>query len=166
MAETPPNDGQLWKPGECPNKRGRPLGSKNRKTILREELEKHGGELAAVLKAKALAGDPTCLGLWLARLDPPLRPRGETVEFSLDVNAPLATQIAQVIQAVSAGELTVDEGRQIADMIRQLADVRALEGGGDKVERLVLAFRDMAKSIAVVEGVAAPYSPPNGDTES
>jgi hypothetical protein len=137
----------LYKPGQSGNPAGKPKGTKNRKTLLREELEKDGSALAAALKAKALEGDPTCLGLWLARLEPVMRPRAEPVEFALDTAAPPAKQIAQVIEAVAAGDLTVDEGQQIANMLRQLAEVRALENGGDdKADKLIEAFKQMAQS--------------------
>lgn len=137
----------LYKPGQSGNPAGKPKGTKNRKTLLRAELEKDGSALAAALKAKALEGDPTCLGLWLARLEPVMRPRAEPVEFALDTAAPPAKQIAQVIEAVAAGELTVDEGQQIANMLRQLAEVRALENGGDdKADKLIEAFKQMAQS--------------------
>jgi hypothetical protein len=146
MAETDTS----WKPGVSGNPgRGRPKGSKNKKTLLREELEKHGSELAAALKAKALEGDSTCLGLWLARVDPPIRPRGETVEFELDSKASLSAQIEQVAQAMASGELTVDEAKQIVDVLRQLAEVRALEGKGDGVQNLVEAFKQLAQNLPI-----------------
>ncbi len=76
-----------------------------------------------------------------------MRPRAEPVEFALDTAAPPAKQIAQVIEAVAAGDLTVDEGQQIANMLRQLAEVRALENGGDdKADKLIEAFKQMAQS--------------------
>lgn len=140
-----------WQPGmPSPNPAGKPKGTKNRKTLLREELEKDGSALAAALKAKALEGDPTCLGLWLARLEPVMKPRAEPVEFKLDTDAPPAKQIAQVIEAVAAGDLTIDEGHQIANMLRQLAEVRVLENGGDdKADKLINAFKEFAQSPVV-----------------
>src|SRR5687767_14880902 len=79
---------------------GRPKGSRNKKTLLREELEKDGPALANAMKSKALGGCMNAAGLWLARLEPALRQRGETVEFELDDTAPLSTQVEQVTRAM------------------------------------------------------------------
>jgi hypothetical protein len=137
-------------PGQSGNPAGRPKGSKNKKTLLREELEKDGSALAAAIKAKALGGDTSAQALWIARLEPVLRPRGEPVEFELDTSAPLAKQIEQVTQAVANGDLTIEQGQQIATMIRQLAEVRAMEGGGgDAADRLVDAFKKLSGTLPV-----------------
>jgi len=135
---------------------GRPKGSKNKKTLLREELEKDGSALAAALKAKALEGDPTCLGLWLARLEPAIRPRANPVEFDLDSTLSAAGQIAKVIQAVSEGALTIDEGQIICNMIRQRAEVVALEGATDGATQIVEAL----KQFAMNDQLAAEFAPP------
>lgn len=138
---------------------GRPKGSKNKRTLLQEELEKDGPALANVIKSKALEGDMTAARLWVERMAPALRQRGETVEFELDMSASLSAQCAQVIEAVSNGELSIDDAKQITDMIRQLAEVRSLENGGsdDKAAVLVEHFKRMAQ---LVEGPGIPYKPP------
>jgi len=150
-----------FQPGQSGNPAGRKPGSKNRKTILREQLEQDGSELAELIKAKARGGDSTCIAIWAARLDPPMRSRGEPVEFELDVTASLSTQTAQVIKAISEGALTIEEGKQITDSLRQLAEIQALEGGGSEADRLVEIFRRMAQS---VDREVLPYNPPNGVT--
>ena len=93
----------------------------------------------------------TAAALVLARSVPTLKPEGSLVEFALDTSAPLATQMAQVTQAVANGDLTVEEGKHLTDMIRQLAEVRALEnGGGDSsAEKLIEAFKQFAQSDVV-----------------
>lgn len=59
---------QKWKPGYCPNPKGRPKGSRNRSTIVREALEakirgEDGKEIEVVdamtiaIVAKAMQGD-------------------------------------------------------------------------------------------------------------
>jgi Family of unknown function (DUF5681) len=137
-----------WQPGQSGNPAGRKVGTRIKRTLLREELEKDGSALAAAIKAKALEGDMTAAGLWLARLEPVLRQRGPTVEFELDINASPATQFARVMQAVSDGELTIEDAKQITDMIRQLAEVRALENGGTGAQQLIEAFKGMAQTLA------------------
>lgn len=58
------SDGK-FKPGKSGNPKGRLAGSKNRRTLLREELEKDGSALAIAIKAAALeGGDTTAMSLW------------------------------------------------------------------------------------------------------
>lgn len=137
------------------NPHGRPKGSKNRKTLLREELEKDGSALAAAIKAKALEGDTSAQALWLARLEPVIRPRTEPVEFDLDTKLSAAGQIEQVIKAVAEGALTIDEGQLICNMIRQRAEVVALEGASDGAAQVVDALRAFAQGVE--QRTQAPY---------
>lgn len=108
------------------NAAGRPKGIKNRKTLLREEMERDGSALLAAIKEKALGGDTSAQPLWLARLEPVARPRAAPVEFDLDTTLSAAGQIEQIIKAVAEGALTIDEGQLICNMIRQRAEVIAL----------------------------------------
>src|SRR5687767_8414099 len=95
--------------GQSGNPMGRIPGSRNRKTLLRLELEKDSTSLANAVKTAALEGDMTAAGLWLARLEPVLKPRAEPTPFELDSKAPIAVQVEQVVCAVAAGDLTIDE---------------------------------------------------------
>lgn len=111
---------------------GRPLGSKNKKTLIREQIEKFGPDLMQIIERAARGDgdrppDMTAALALLARLDPVVKPRSQPIEFDLNVTAPLAKQMEQVTQAVAAGELTIEEGKTIADMLRQLADIRAVD---------------------------------------
>lgn len=154
------SDGR-WKPGQSGNPAGRKPGTKIKRTLLREELERDGPALANAIKSKALEGDMTAAGLWLARLEPVVRQRGETVEFTLDETAPISKQMESVIRAIADGELTIDDAQQIVDVLRQLAEVRALEGGGAGAEGLVDAFKAMAQQIAIQDRNGIPYRPPS-----
>ncbi|HEY6923687.1 MAG TPA: DUF5681 domain-containing protein, partial [Steroidobacteraceae bacterium] len=96
-----------WKPGQSGNPAGKRPGTKNRKTVLLEALEKDNGALAAAIKASALAGDVSAQVLWASRIEPPARARGQHVEFEFDPNATPAENITRVLAALSAGELTL-----------------------------------------------------------
>lgn len=107
---------------------GRPKGSKNRKTLLREQIEQFGPELMSIIKTAVLENqDMAAAGMLLARLEPPLRPRGETVEFELDPNLPLAEQAQQVVVAISKGQIEPEVGKQLIDSISALADIRSAD---------------------------------------
>lgn len=135
--------------GQSGNPAGKKPGTKNRKTLLLQELERDGSALAAAIKAKALEGDASCMSLWLSRLEPAARTRGETVEFAFDPAATPAQNIEAVLKAVAAGDMTVDTGAQLISGIRQLADVRVAEMTEDKETALIDAFREMAKRMPV-----------------
>jgi hypothetical protein len=131
----------------CPT--GRPRGSKNKKTLLLQELELDGSALAAAIKAKALEVVASCMSLWLSRLEPAARTRGEVVEFAFDPQATPAANIEAVLKAVAAGDMTVETGAQLIAGIEKLANVRVSEQTEDKERSLIDAFREMAKRLPV-----------------
>lgn len=123
--------------GQSGNPAGRRPGSKNKKTLLRIELEKDGSELARVIKQKALEdGDMTAAGLWLARLEPPLRGSAQRVQFPLDPDAPIAEQAKAVVLAMSRGEIDPDTARQILDMLSAMVGLRDVEQLLDELKAL------------------------------
>jgi hypothetical protein len=139
-----------WKAGgPSPNPSGRKKGSKNKKTLILQELEKDGSALALAIKAKALEGDPTCLSLWLSRLEPPARTRGETVEFAFDAKKPLAEQLEAIVHAVADGELTLEQAKVFVEMIEKLANVRRAETGGTSEQALIDLFKDLGTKVPV-----------------
>jgi hypothetical protein len=137
-----------FKPGN-PGGPGRPKGTKNRKTIILQELEKDGSALACAIKAAALTGDTSAMSLWLTRLEPAVRVRGETIEMDFDVNAPLEDQLKKVLQAIVDGEISVDVGSMLINNIEKLANIRAAAGLGDMESNLIQAFREMANKVPV-----------------
>jgi hypothetical protein len=132
--------------GQSGNPAGRIPGSKNVKTQLRQELEKDGASLANAVKTAALEGDMTAAGLWLARLEPVLKPRSEPTPFDLDRKAPITDQVEQVVIAVAAGDLTIDEGRHIVAMLQQLAEIRALDSASGNAAQIVEALSKFGRS--------------------
>jgi hypothetical protein len=132
--------------GQSGNPTGRIPGSKNMKTLLRQELEKDGASLANAVKTAALEGDMTAAALWLARLEPVLKPRAEPTPFALDSKAPIIVQVGQVVGAVAAGDLTIDEGRHVVAMLQQLASIRALDSASDNAAQIVEALAKFARS--------------------
>lgn len=139
----------LFQPGQSGNPSGRAKGSKNKKTILLQELEKDGSALAVAIKASALTGDTSAMSLWLTRLEPAVRARGETIEIDLDVNATVEDQLKKVLQAIADGEISVDVGSMLINNIEKLSNIRAAAGLGDRESNLIQAFRDMATKVPV-----------------
>nr|WP_298717223.1 DUF5681 domain-containing protein [uncultured Steroidobacter sp.] len=135
--------------GQSGNPAGRKRGSKNRKTLLIQELERDGSALAAAIKAKALEGDMSAASLWLSRLEPAARTRGETVEFDFNPQSTPAQNIEEVMKAVAAGEMSVETGAQLISGIEKLANVRVAEVTEDKERTLIDAFREFATKAPV-----------------
>lgn len=135
--------------GQSGNPAGRKRGSKNRKTLLLQELERDGSALAAAIKAKALEGDMSAASLWLSRLEPAARTRGETVEFDFNPQSTPAQNIEEVMKAVAAGEMSVETGAQLISGIEKLANVRVAEVTEDKERTLIDAFREFATKAPV-----------------
>lgn len=135
--------------GQSGNPAGKKPGTKNRKTLLLQELERDGSALAAAIKAKALEGDASCMSLWLSRLEPAARTRGETVEFAFDPAATPAQNIEEVMKAVAAGDMTVETGAQLISGIEKLSNVRVSEQTEDREIALINAFREMAQKMPV-----------------
>jgi hypothetical protein len=138
-----------FQPGQSGNPAGKKPGTKNRKTILLQELEKDGSALAAAIKTAALAGDASAMSLWLTRLEPALRSRGKTVEIELNVNAPIEDQIKAVMTAIASAQISVETGSMLINNIEKLANIRVAQGSGDKEQALIQAFRDMATKLPV-----------------
>lgn len=76
---------------------------------------------------KALEGDSAAAQLVLSRIIAPLKASGERVQFAFSPEAPITTQIEQVLAAVAAGEVPPDVGQQIISAINMLSHARVTE---------------------------------------
>src|SRR5262249_53088544 len=138
-----------FKPGKSGNVKGRPKGIIDKRMRLNKALMGDADALLKVATDLAKAGDAQMLTLLLSRAIAPLRPEGTPVRFELDVSAPLSGQIAQVTAAVANGQLTIEEGERVANMIRLLAEARAADGAGESANKLIEAFKEVAKNVPV-----------------
>jgi hypothetical protein len=113
--------------GQSGNPAGRPVGSRNHKTLLIEAmLEGHGEDLADRLIEKAMSGDPTALKLCFDRLLP--RGRDRPVVFPLPlISGPddVPAAVAEIQAAVYAGALTPREGMDLLRLLDKVADTLA-----------------------------------------
>jgi hypothetical protein len=116
-----------FEPGQSGNPAGRPIGARNRKTLLMEAmLEGDGEDLTRRLIQKALAGDPTAMRLCIERLLPRMRDR--PVAFPLpQITGPAdAARAASEIQAaVGVGALSPREGMDLLRLVDKLAETVA-----------------------------------------
>jgi hypothetical protein len=134
--ESPGAGKKLWQPGQSGNPKGRPRGSRNKRTVLGEDFEKQGTEVVAVVIEAAKAGDMTAAGLVLARLAPPLRAQSPTVQFDLDRSLTLTEQAGQVIAAVAEGQLSPDAGKMLLDALSAYGTMRTVDELAEKLVQI------------------------------
>jgi hypothetical protein len=146
---TMPRSSTTFKPGRSGNVKGRPKGIIDKRLRLNKSLMADGDALLEVTKAAALSGDMTAMSLLLPRMMPTLKAEGTPIRFALDASQTTSKQIESVVQAMADGQITVDEAKQIAEMIRLLAEARATDGTGDSIERLSALFKELAPNLPV-----------------
>jgi hypothetical protein len=123
--------GRPFKRGNTASK-GRPEGSRNKKTIFQEVLEVDGEAIIEKIKGQALKANATAMRLCMERLLPVAQasnpqfwmPRVETA-------ASLKEAGASVTEAVSGGVLSPQEGEAVAKMLesqRRNIETVELEG--------------------------------------
>lgn len=106
--------------------RGRPRGSRNKKTRLEELLRENGELIIRKGLLMAAQGDRVAMRLCFERLLP--APRTAPASFHLPKAynaADLAKTMEQVMQIVGRGQLTPEQGQQVLDMLKTYG--RALE---------------------------------------
>lgn len=133
--------------GQSGNPRGRPKGIIDKRQRMQKALGEGADALLAVIKEKALEGDMQAAGLLLSRLVPTLKAEGERVQFEFDASASPAKQLEQIQQAIADAQLTVEQGKQLVEMIRTTAEIRAIEGSGDEIQKLIDAFKEIAHNL-------------------
>jgi hypothetical protein len=126
-----------WVPGgPSPNPKGRPPGLPDKRLLATEQMLQEMRGIVSVLVGKALVGDTNAASIVLAKVLPSVKAQMEKTPFAFDSTAPISDQVAQVLDAVSAGAIAPDVGRLIIDSIARLGDVRATEELPARIEAL------------------------------
>ena len=140
-------DNGQFLPGAVGNPKGRPLGTRNRASVLMEDLL-DGRAKALTEKAieKALAGDVFALRLCMERMMAVRRERSLTLQLP----APAAAQditagFEKVVEALAHGELTPSETSALAELLESA--------------RKALETTDLARRIEELESRAEEEKP-------
>lgn len=128
-----------FKPGKSGNPRGRPVGSKNRLTAIREALitPAEAREVVGVLVASARNGDTQAAGILLDRLWPRLRPSSPAIAFPLP-ETDLASQAEAVMREAAAGALPVQEAAAIVASLSSVARIKQVSDFEARLKALEL----------------------------
>ncbi|SMP82031.1 hypothetical protein SAMN06295888_14512 [Desulfonatronum zhilinae] len=135
MTQRPDNSGKKqggntkFKPGQSGNPQGRKIGSRNRVSVMVDQLlDGHAQEIAETAIQKAKEGDSTMLKALLDRVCPPRKERTITLDLpSLADATTIPNATRAIIEAAAKGEL---EPGQAATMIQAVTGhLKALEMG-------------------------------------
>jgi hypothetical protein len=104
--------------GQSGNPSGRPKGSKNRHTELREALKDDLPEILVTLKERALAGDMAAMRLLLERVMPSKRQEANTVDIpELNEAETFQDKADAILCAVAVGKLAPEHGVALINAI-------------------------------------------------
>ena len=113
--------GRPFAKGVSGNPAGRPVGSRNKATLLALQLLE--GEAEALTRKaveQALEGDTTALRLCLERLVPPRKGRAIELDLpAITATVDLPPAFAALVAALARGDLTPDEAQTVGTLLEQ-----------------------------------------------
>lgn len=123
---------------------GRPAGSKNKRTIIREALAEtfDGGEQGFWLSVATMAkgGDTQAMAMLANRLVPALKPQSEAVVLPEPLQGTSADMARQLIQFAGAGAISTSTAQEL---LSALADCIKIETGDDLLRRIEALENDV-----------------------
>lgn len=132
--------GRPFQPGNNMG-RGRPPGSRNKRTVFAEAMEKNGLALIQQCQLQALKGDAAAMRLCIERLLPPCKtPGGRFALPPVRNAADMVQALPAILKAVARGQLSAQEGEAIASMLE--FQRRALDT--DEFEKRLQALEESA----------------------
>ncbi len=118
-----------------PNPKGRPKGSKDRRTLLFQQLVPHGGKLIAKAVKMALAGDSAMLTLCLNKLVANPKPVDRLVNLK-SLKGTLTEKGDAVIKAASVAEITPTEASVLLSALTAQAKLIEVDDLTQRIEAL------------------------------
>ena len=125
-----------FKQGVSGNSAGRPAGSGVAGTLRKAIMEK-APELLQIVIDKALnEQDANAALALLNKVVPTLKTASEPMIFNLDTNKPIADVGAEIIQAISKGQVALDSGTQLLASLASLAKLKEADELTKRIEVL------------------------------
>ncbi len=123
-----------FKPGQSGNPKGRIRGSKNKITAHREELMECLPDVMGKLIATAKKGSYRQVKMVLERTLPPLRPQDSPIKLRL--RGSLEDKSQTIVNAVSDGKITPDEGGKLMALLADQAKVIEVHQLAERLEAI------------------------------
>ena len=121
--------------GKSGNPRGRPRGSKDKRTQLRELLQPHAADLVKKAVELAIAGDTTALRMCLDRIIPPYRARDSVIKVD-KLTGSLTKQGQQIIAAMGKGEVSPSDASHVLQALAAQARIIEVDELEQRVRKL------------------------------
>ena len=121
--------------GTSGNVKGRKPGIPDRRTEFRELLKPHAPALLAKVVEMALGGDSGAMKLCLDRITPAIKPTSEPVSVQLPAGS-LADQSRSILEQAACGNITLEDGVQLMNIINQQVKVIELTEIIERIERI------------------------------
>lgn len=127
------------------NPKGRPKGSKNKRTLAREALQRifPDGEAGfwCAIATQASQGDLQAAAIIADRLYPKLKPTSEPVVLSEPLDGTPAEVARSIMRMTGNGELTADTARELLASLADVCKIVELTELEQRIEKLE-AMRD------------------------
>jgi hypothetical protein len=122
-----------FKPGCSGNPAGKPPGTLNQATRLKQWLDAGDEEQAAqALIARAKEGNLAALRILFDRVDPKPKPRAQPVAFALPDTASFTQRFEAVFAAMAAGTLNPEEGLQLARFLETFRTIAERQAAAER----------------------------------
>ena len=124
-----------FKPGQSGNKRGRPSGSRDSRSLLFDELVPHGGALISKAISMALDGDPAMIRVCIDKLIASPKAREQSVKIP-DFDGSLSERGERVLAAIAIGAISPSEGLTVLGAIGAQAKLVEVDDLLKRIEAL------------------------------
>jgi len=122
--------------GKSGNVNGRTAGSGVTGKLRKAILDKSPELLQMVINKALTEDDVTAAMALLNKVMPNLKASNEPVKFNLDTNKNISDIGAEIIGAISKGEVALDSGAQLVSSLASLAKLREIDDLTKRIELL------------------------------
>ena len=129
-----------FRKGQSGNPSGRPKGTPNPATILRQQIADDLPSIIGTLVSRAKDGDVQAANVLLARCLPALKPQSEPPESPL-AGASLTERAESIASATLAGELPPSTAAELMSVLTQQARIAEVGELAERLERIENALK-------------------------